>query len=161
MIKEETKIDTVSLSNKLTTVVPTERRGKGRPKKSEIEARSKKRKGQLGRPPGEAAKIKELMARMLLTNGDRVLEKTIKIALEDGNPNQMAAIKLLMDRALPVSYFESKSEGTASQGIVINISGLTSEASPLHKDSSMSGVLRTTPKIETSDDVVDVESNGN
>lgn len=149
MIEEKTSIDTVSLSplkegrNKLTSVVPLERRGKGRPKKSEIETRTKKRKGQVGRPPGEAAKIKELMARMLLTNGDRVLEKTIKIALEDGNPNQMAAIKLLMDRALPVSYFETKSEGTGSQGIVINISGLN------------------TPKIETSDDVVDVESNGN
>jgi hypothetical protein len=149
LIEEKTNIETVSLSslktggNKLTSVVPTERRGKGRPKKSEIATRTKKRKGQVGRPPGEAAKIKELMARMLLTNGDRVLEKTIKIALEDGNPNQMAAIKLLMDRALPVSYFETKSEGTGSQGIVINISGLT------------------TPKIETADDVVDVESNGN
>jgi len=148
LIEEKTNIETVSLSplkegrNKLTSVVPTERRGKGRPKKSEIATRTKKRKGQVGRPPGEAAKIKELMARMLLTNGDRVLEKTIKIALEDGNPNQMAAIKLLMDRALPVSYFETKSEGTGNQGIVINISGIN------------------TPKIETSDDIVDVSPNG-
>jgi hypothetical protein len=126
LTKEDIKLDTVSLSNKLTSVVPTERRGKGRPKKSEIESRSKQRKGQIGRPPGEAAKIKELMARMLLTNGDRVLEKTIKIALEDGNPNQMAAIKLLMDRALPVSYFESKSEGQNNgQGVIINITGLS------------------------------------
>jgi hypothetical protein len=145
----EEKVQQDSLSNlktdrhKLTTMVPLERRGKGRPKKKEIEARAKKRKGQVGRPPGEAAKIKELMARMLLTNGDRVLEKTIKIALEDGNPNQMAAIKLLMDRALPVSYFENKSEGTTGQGIVINISGIN------------------TPKIETTDDVIDVNTDGN
>lgn len=112
----------------------------GRPKKSEIEKRLRKdpTRGR-GRPPGEAQKIKELMARMLLTNGENVLQKTINIALDDNHQHQMAAIKLLMDRALPTSFFENKeSAGTNGNGIVINISGLT-------------------PKIESSNDVIDVE----
>lgn len=99
---------------------------RGRPKKSEVAARSKKalRKGQRGRPPGEAAKIRELMARMLITNGDRVLQKTIDIALSDEHPNQMAAIKLLMDRALPTSYFEKDRAG-GRPSINISITGVS------------------------------------
>lgn len=113
----------------------------GRPKKSEIDKRIRRdtTKGR-GRPPGEAQKIKELMARMLLTNGDAVLKKTIDIALNDDHQHQMAAIKLLMDRALPVSFFENKDNtGAGGSGIVINISGLSA------------------PKIESSEDVIDVE----
>lgn len=113
----------------------------GRPKKSEIDKRIRRdtTKGR-GRPPGEAQKIKELMARMLLTNGDAVLKKTIDIALNDDHQHQMAAIKLLMDRALPVSFFENKDNtGAGGSGIVINISGLSA------------------PKVESSDDVIDVE----
>jgi hypothetical protein len=112
----------------------------GRPKKSEIEKRLRKdpTRGR-GRPPGEAQKIKELMARMLLTNGENVLQKTINIALDDNHQHQMAAIKLLMDRALPTSFFENKDSNNGSgSGIVINISGLA-------------------PKIESSNDVIDVE----
>lgn len=113
----------------------------GRPKKSEIDKRIRRdtTKGR-GRPPGEAQKIKELMARMLLTNGDAVLKKTIDIALNDDHQHQMAAIKLLMDRALPVSFFENKDNtGAGGSGIVINISGLSA------------------PKVESSDDIIDVE----
>jgi hypothetical protein len=112
----------------------------GRPKKAEIEKRLRKdpTRGR-GRPPGEAQKIKELMARMLLTNGENVLQKTINIALDDNHQHQMAAIKLLMDRALPTSFFENKDSNNGSgSGIVINISGLA-------------------PKIESSNDVIDVE----
>ena len=113
----------------------------GRPKKAEIEKRLRKDPARgRGRPPGEAQKIKELMARMLLTNGENVLQKTINIALDDTHQHQMAAIKLLMDRALPTSFFENKDNtGPAGSGIVINITGMA-------------------PKIESSDDVIDIEA---
>ena len=122
----------------LKPVVP--KKTKGPPKKAEIAKRIRKdpTRGR-GRPPGEAQKIKELMARMLLTNGEHVLKKTIDMALNDDHPHQMAAIRLLMDRALPVSYFENKdpaAQGTG--GIVINITGLS-------------------PQIQSSNDVIDVE----
>lgn len=110
----------------LKPVVP--KKTKGPPKKAEIAKRIRKdpTRGR-GRPPGEAQKIKELMARMLLTNGEHVLKKTIDMALNDDHPHQMAAIRLLMDRALPVSYFEQKDNNGAGSGIVINISGLSTQ----------------------------------
>jgi hypothetical protein len=44
------------------------KRGRGRPRKSEVE--SKKKRGVIGRPPGEAARIKEFHARLLATSGE-------------------------------------------------------------------------------------------
>jgi hypothetical protein len=77
---------------------------------------------------------------MLVSSGDRMIETLIKMALTDGHPNQIAAMKMCLDRSLPISYFENKSEGgNGTQGIVINITGVN------------------TPQIQTSDDVVDVE----
>ena len=49
-------------------VVPVKR---GRPRKADIEA--KKKRSVRGRPPGEAARIKEFYARLLSTSGDKVV----------------------------------------------------------------------------------------
>lgn len=55
-----------------------------------------------------------------------MLNTLIKMAVTEGHPNQMAALKMCLDRSLPISYFETKdSNGPANNGIVINISGLT------------------------------------
>ena len=44
------------------------KRGRGRPKKTDVEA--KKKRNVVGRPPGEAARIKEFHARLLATSGE-------------------------------------------------------------------------------------------
>jgi hypothetical protein len=64
------------------------------------------------------------------------------MALTDGHPSQMAALKMCLDRSLPISYFESKDGNGGSNGITINISGLTTQV-----QSSQS----------PSDNVIDVE----
>lgn len=102
------------------------KRKAGRPKKSEIEA--KKHRAVLGRPPGEAARVQELKARLLATTGERVINKIVEIAMTDGHPGQMAAMKLCLDRVLPVSLFEKDSAGVA-KGITINITGITAAVS--------------------------------
>jgi hypothetical protein len=111
----------------------------GRPKKAEIQAKLKP--GKVGRPAGDYQKARELCARMLVSEGDRMLRTLIEMALKDGHPNQMAALKMCLDRSLPISYFENKDSGNGNgaQGIVINITGVN------------------TPQIQTSNDVVDVE----
>jgi hypothetical protein len=117
----------------------TQRTRTGRPNKSEIQAKLKP--GKVGRPAGDYQKARELCARMLVSSGDRMIETLIKMALTDGHPNQIAAMKMCLDRSLPISYFENKSEGgNGTQGIVINITGVSQPA-----------------QIQTSDDVVDVE----
>lgn len=55
-----------------------------------------------------------------------VVERTLEIAMDDSNPNQMAAIKLIMDRALPTRGFELERNNPhdGKGAIQINISGL-------------------------------------
>jgi len=80
------------------------KRGRGRPRKSEVEA--KKKRGVVGRPPGEAARIKEFHARLLATSGETVINTIIKKALDDDDKDQVACLKMCLDRVLPMSYFE-------------------------------------------------------
>ena len=59
---------------------------------------------------------------MIRSGGKDVAEKVIQIALNDEHPGQMAALKMCMDRTLPVSMFEKdKSQRSA---VTINITGL-------------------------------------
>lgn len=109
---------------------------RGRPPKADIEA--KKNRGVVGRPPGDAARLAELKARLLATAGDKVIRKTIEIALTDGHPVQGAALKMCLDRVLPVSMFEKDASGGRS-AVTINITGLNAQ-----------------PQV-TQDDVVDID----
>ncbi len=67
-------------------------------------------------------RIKELKELMIRSGGKDVAEKVIQIALNDEHPGQMAALKMCMDRTLPVSMFEKdKSQRSA---VTISITGL-------------------------------------
>ena len=95
------------------------KRGRGRPKKTEVEA--KKKRGVVGRPPGEAARIKEFHARLLATSGETVINTIISKALNDEDKDQVACLKMCIDRVLPMSYFE-KGKDTARGNVSIQIS---------------------------------------
>ena len=73
-------------------------------------------------PMTESQKIKELRKMMIEGRGKAVVQKIIDIALEDGHPGQMAALKMCVDRTLPMSMFE-KGNGQRS-AVTINITGL-------------------------------------
>lgn len=106
----------------VSPVVVKNKNGAGRPKKSAIEA--KKKRELRGRPPGEAARIREFHARLLTTKGDHIIETIIKKALDPTDKDQAAMLKMCADRLLPLSYFE-KSNAAGNKGITINISGVT------------------------------------
>ncbi|OBQ41687.1 MAG: hypothetical protein AN484_20415 [Aphanizomenon flos-aquae WA102] len=73
-------------------------------------------------PKTDHQRIKELKELMIRSGGKDVAEKVIQIALNDEHPGQMAALKMCMDRTLPVSMFEKdKSQRSA---ITISITGL-------------------------------------
>jgi hypothetical protein len=66
--------------------------------------------------------MKELREMMIRSGGKDVVEKVVEIALNDDHPGQMAALKMCLDRTLPVSMFEKdKSQRTA---VTISITGL-------------------------------------
>src|SRR5210317_2152184 len=100
---------------------------RGRPKKSDIEAKKKGNRGVRGRPPGDAARINEFKARLLATSGDKVINKIIQIAQDDEHPGQMAALKMCMDRVLPMSYFEKDKMSQGKSSVNITITGVGSK----------------------------------
>ena len=112
-------------------------RGRGRPPKADLDAVKNRTKNKVGRPKGDTGRLEEFKQRLLATGGTRILDKMISIALDDNHPGQMAAIKMSIDRMLPVSSFEAAKNGGASPTISINITGLSSS-------------------VETLDEVVDV-----
>ena len=117
------------------------KRGRGRPKKGEVVAKKEGNRGVRGRPPGDAAIINEYKARMLASpKSAKVMDAIFNAALDDEHKNQAAAWKLLMDRMLPVSYFEKDKMSQGKNSVNITITGVGASAS-----------------MQNDDDIIDVE----
>jgi len=128
------------MSNSNTPVVTTEvlevkperpkiqRRKLGRPLKKDIEAKKKGNRGKVGRPAGDSARIAEFKARLLGTSGDKIIETLIHKALDPNDKDQIAALKMCVDRVLPLSMFDAAKNSGVSPQISINITGLTNTA---------------------------------
>ena len=97
---------------------------KGRPPKAKVNQKKVGHRKALGRPKGDAAIINEYKARMLAyPKSKKVMDTIFNAALDDEHKNQSAAWKLIMDRMLPVSYFEKEATGGRS-AVSITISSL-------------------------------------
>ena len=69
----------------------------------------------------------EYRMRMLASpKSAKVLEKVYEVALSDGHPGQMAAMKLVLDRIVPASAFDTTKSAGGTPQISINITGLNS-----------------------------------
>ena len=126
-----------TMSNSIPHVVTTEvlekpprpkiqRRKLGRPLKKDIEAKKKGNRGKVGRPAGDSARIAEFKARLLGTSGDKIIETLIHKALDPNDKDQIAALKMCVDRVLPLSVFDAAKNSGQSPQISINITGLNS-----------------------------------
>lgn len=113
-------------------VALVKKRGKGRPPKKDMEA-VKNKNGKRGPIKGQVARMNELKERLLATGGTRILDTVIRIALDDNHPSQAAALKMCMDRMLPVSMFENEAKGHKG-AITINIVGATDTQIISHKE---------------------------
>lgn len=100
---------------------PTVQRRRGRPPKALVE--SKKKPGKVGRPAGDAQRIQEFKARLLSSSGTKIIDTVIRKALDDEDKDQIAALKMCMDRLLPTSLFEKDAKGQRN-AVTINITGL-------------------------------------
>ena len=111
---------------------------RGRPSKASlVEAR----KQPVGRPKGDANAIEEFKARLMNSPKSRkVLDAILDAALDDEHKNQAAAWKLLVDRMLPMSYFDKDKAGGSRPSVNITITGVGESVS-----------------IAGSDNIVDVE----
>lgn len=106
----------------------TQPKKRGRPRKAVVEAKKAGNRGVRGRPPGDAAAINEFKARLLASpRSQKVLDSIMSAALDDEHKNQAAAWKLLMDRMLPVSYFEKDKNTNGRSSVSITIKGVGGE----------------------------------
>jgi hypothetical protein len=101
---------------------------RGRPPKGLVDSKKAGNRGVRGRPPGDAAAINEFKARLLASpRSQKVLDSILSAALDDEHKNQAAAWKLLMDRMLPLSYFEKDKANAGRASVNITISGVGGE----------------------------------
>ena len=123
--------------------IQTIKRRRGRPRKSEVESKTKGKRGKVGRPAGDAAAIKEYKARLLASPKSRkVLDSILNAALDDEHKHQAAAWKLVMDRLLPVGAFEQDVvKGAGRNAIQINITGIGQQAEVVASDEILEGEL--------------------
>jgi len=106
----------------------TPKRRVGRPRKTDVEAKKSGNRGMRGRPPGDAAAINEFKARLLASpKSKKVMDSILNAALDDEHKNQAAAWKLLMDRMLPISYFEKDKNNVGRSAVSITITGVGGE----------------------------------
>lgn len=73
----------------------------------------------LALPKTDSQRIKDLRDMLIKSSGKDVVEKMISIALNDNHPAQMAAIKMCVDRTLPVSMFEKDKSQRSAVNITI------------------------------------------
>lgn len=101
---------------------------RGRPRKNKVNALKKGNRGKVGRPKGDASAIEEYKARMLASPKSReVMDSIFKAALSDDHKNQSAAWKLIVDRIMPLSYFEKDKLSNGRAAVSITINGIDSD----------------------------------
>jgi hypothetical protein len=111
-----------------TDVANIEKPKRGRPKKSKVNALKKGNRGKVGRPKGDASAIEEYKARMLASPKSReVMDSIFNAALDDDHKNQSAAWKLIVDRIMPLSYFEKDKLSNGRAAVSITINGIDSD----------------------------------
>ena len=112
----------------------------GRPRKVDVESKLPTKRGKGGRPKGDAGIINEYKARMLASpKSQKVLDTILNAALNDDHKNQGAAWKLLMDRMLPISYFEKDSGYGGRPSVNITITGVNGEQTNINNSEPLEG----------------------
>lgn len=106
----------MSSENEVDTESTTQTKQVGRPRKSDLQPRRKP-----GRPPGEAAKMREFRNRILNSpKSQKVIKAIFKAALDPNDKDRSAAWKILMDRIAPTSGF-AEAAGKAPGGVQISV----------------------------------------
>lgn len=73
-------------------------------------------------PNEKKARAQEILATMLTKKSKAIVQRIMDKALDDTDDDQMACLKMCMDRMIPVSYFEKEKQG--NKGVTIQIVGV-------------------------------------
>jgi len=135
-----------------TETVPKKRRG--RPPKKDIAAKKQGNRKAVGRPKGDADAIREYKARLLASPKSRkVMDSILNAALDDEHKNQAAAWKLVMDRLMPLSYFDEAKNTGGKAAVNITITGVGGETTIIgEQEEALEGDFINLNPSETSED---------
>ena len=98
------------------------KRGRGRPRKSELAAHGKGSKNAVGRPKGDTAIINDYKQRMLASpKSKHVLQTVLNVAGDPEHKHFAACAKMVWDRLAPLSYFEKDRLSGGSGGVNIRL----------------------------------------
>jgi len=98
------------------------REAQGLPLRKHKISKPKVRKSDAILPVSKKARHQEVLAGMLNSKGKKVVDKVLNKALNDEDDDQLACLKIVMDRILPSDYI-NKMKGNGNQ-IQIHISGV-------------------------------------
>ena len=113
------------MASETTKTVP---KRKGRPPKKAIAAKKEGNRKEVGRTKGDADAIREYKARLLASPKSRkVMDSILNAALDDDHKNQAAAWKLVVDRIMPLSYFDEAKGAAGKAAVNITITGVGGE----------------------------------
>jgi hypothetical protein len=73
-------------------------------------------------PSEKKARAQEILSEMLTKKSKAIVQRIMDKALNDEDEDQMACLKLCVDRMIPVSYFEKEKSG--NKGVTIQIVGV-------------------------------------
>ena len=73
-------------------------------------------------PNERKARAQEILSEMLTKKSKAIVQRIMDKALNDEDEDQMACLKLCVDRMIPVSYFEKEKSG--NKGVTIQIVGV-------------------------------------
>jgi len=125
---------------------------KGRPKKDLIKSKKKGNRGAVGRPKGDADAIREYKARLLASPKSRkVIDSIMNAALDDNHKSQSAAWKLLIDRIMPLSYFDKDKNMGCKAAVNITITGVGGETTIIGNGEEPTDITDITDVVEVTD----------
>lgn len=88
----------------------------------------KERKNTSILPNEKKARAQEILATMLTKKSKAIVQRIMDKALDDNDDDQMACLKICVDRMIPMSYFEKEKQG--NKGVTIQIIGVGESVSP-------------------------------
>mgnify|MGYP003678651800 FL=1 len=112
------------MGRKSLEVINQERKALGLPfRKRKKTLYKKKVKSHAILPETKKKRSQEILAVMLSTAGNKVVEKVLSKALDDDDKDQTICLKMVMDRVIPQDYMQRVKSGNK---IEIQISGVDS-----------------------------------
>lgn len=89
-------------------------------------------------PAEKKARAQEILATMLTKKSKAIVQRVMDKALDDNDEDQLACLKMCVDRMIPVSFFEKEKFGNKG-GVTIQIMGVDSPKITAVEDSVVEG----------------------